>query len=136
MSEKALGGYELWFVAGSQEMYGDAVLAQVDADAREVAAALAEADSVPVRVVRRPVATSSEAMREVCLAANAADPISPISSPDQKSSSTLRPRGCPASASPTASTAAVPDALSSAPKWICPDSSLRASELPLLPCPR
>src|ERR1700686_508540 len=73
MSEKALGGYELWFLAGSQEMYGDAVLAQVDADAREVAAALAEADSVPVRVVRRPVATSSEAMREVCLAANAAE---------------------------------------------------------------
>src|SRR5580704_13584625 len=45
------------------------------------------------------------------LAANAADPISPISSPDQKSSSTLRPRGCPASASPTPSTAAVPEVI-------------------------
>jgi L-arabinose isomerase len=73
MSEKALGEYELWFLAGSQEMYGDAVLAQVETDARAVAAALGEADAVPVRVVRQAVATSSDAIRELCLAANAAD---------------------------------------------------------------
>ena len=73
MSAKALGPAELWFVAGSQEMYGEAVLATVAADAREIAAALDSADELPVRVVLREVATSSEAIRRLCLEANAAD---------------------------------------------------------------
>ena len=73
MTAKAFGQRELWFVAGSQEMYGEAVLAQVDADAREVAAALGEAEAVPVGVALRPVATSAEAIRRLCLEANAAD---------------------------------------------------------------
>jgi len=73
MSVKALGGSELWFVAGSQEMYGEQVLATVAADAREIAAALDGADAVPVRVVLRETATSSEAIRRLCLEANAAD---------------------------------------------------------------
>ena len=66
-------------------------------------------------------------------AANAPDPMRPSSSPDQKSSRMFRRRGSFESASPTANTADVPEALSSAPKWICPASSLRASELPLRP---
>ena len=73
MSAKALGPAELWFVAGSQEMYGEAVLATVASDAREIAAALDGADELPVRVVLREVATSSEAIRRLCLEANAAD---------------------------------------------------------------
>ena len=47
MSAKALGQYELWFVAGSQEMYGEEVLATVAADAAEIARALDEAAAVP-----------------------------------------------------------------------------------------
>ena len=73
VTAKALGQYELWFVAGSQDLYGDAVLAQVDADSREVAAALAEAPELPVRVVHRPVVISPEAIRRLCLEANAAE---------------------------------------------------------------
>jgi L-arabinose isomerase len=69
---KALGQYELWFVAGSQEMYGPEVLAAVGADAREIAAALDEAPQLPVRVRLREVATGSEAIRRLCLEANAA----------------------------------------------------------------
>jgi L-arabinose isomerase len=73
MSAKALGQYELWFVAGSQEMYGEEVLAAVAADAREIAAALDAAAALPVRVVLREVATTPEAIRRLCLEANAAD---------------------------------------------------------------
>ena len=64
---------EVWFVAGSQDLYGEAALAQVDADAREVAAALDGAAAVPVRVVLRGVATTAEAIRRLCLEANADD---------------------------------------------------------------
>jgi L-arabinose isomerase len=73
VSPKALGAYELWFVAGSQELYGEEVLATVDADARAIAAALDEAGELPVRVVAQPVVTTSEAIRTLCLQANAAE---------------------------------------------------------------
>jgi L-arabinose isomerase len=73
MTAKPFEHCELWFVAGSQEMYGEAVLAQVDADARVVAAALDEAEALPVSVRLRPVATTAEAIRRLCLEANAAD---------------------------------------------------------------
>ncbi len=73
MSDKALGAREVWFVAGSRHLYGDAVLAQVDANAAEVAAALDAAASIPVRVAHRPVVTTPEAIRSLCLSANADD---------------------------------------------------------------
>ena len=37
---KPLGEFELWFVTGSQEMYGESVLRRVDDDVRQVASAL------------------------------------------------------------------------------------------------
>jgi L-arabinose isomerase len=73
MSDAPLSAHELWFVAGSQEMYGDAVLATVGEDAAAIAAALDGASAIPLRVVLRPVATSSEAIRRLCLEADASD---------------------------------------------------------------
>jgi L-arabinose isomerase len=69
----ALGHLEAWLVAGSQELYGQAALQQVDRHAREVAAGLDAQADVPVRVVCREVATSPEGIRRVALEANAAD---------------------------------------------------------------
>ena len=67
------GEYELWFVAGSQDLYGEAVLAQVDADAREIAAALDARRRDPG--ARRPARRrdDAEAIRRLCLEANAAE---------------------------------------------------------------
>jgi L-arabinose isomerase len=73
LTEKALGGHAVWFAAGSQHLYGDEAIAQVDANAARVAAALDEAAAIPVRVVHRPVVTTGEAIRSLCLAANADD---------------------------------------------------------------
>ena len=70
---KALGEFEIWFVAGSQQMYGDAALRQVDEHARTMAGELDEAEAVPVRVVCKPVLTTHASIRELCLEANAAD---------------------------------------------------------------
>ena len=68
-----LAELEVWFVAGTQEMYGGAVIAAVEAHAREVAGALDGANEIPVRVRDRGVALSSESIRRVCLEANAHD---------------------------------------------------------------
>jgi L-arabinose isomerase len=73
VSPKPFDQYEIWFVPGSHALYGDAALAQVDIDAREIAAALDQASEIPVRVVCKPVVISSEAIRRVCAEAGDAD---------------------------------------------------------------
>ncbi|MGD0273275.1 MAG: L-arabinose isomerase [Gaiellaceae bacterium] len=70
---KALGQFEVWFAAGSQDLYGDAMLSRVDEHSREVAERLDAAEAVPVRIVHKPVLTNPESIRRLCLDANAAD---------------------------------------------------------------
>jgi L-arabinose isomerase len=64
--------YEVWFVTGSQHLYGDEVLQQVADNARQIAESFDSADSMPVKVVTLPVQTTRDAIRQVCAAANAA----------------------------------------------------------------
>jgi len=61
---------EAWFVTGSQDLYGEAVLAQVEANARHIAAALDDAAEIPVRIVPRPIVTTPEAIAAVLRAAD------------------------------------------------------------------
>ena len=60
-----LSDLEAWFVTGSQHLYGEDVLRQVDENARQIARALDEAAAIPVRVVARTVVTSPEAIAAV-----------------------------------------------------------------------
>ncbi|HLW94069.1 MAG TPA: L-arabinose isomerase, partial [Solirubrobacteraceae bacterium] len=68
-----LGGLSLWFAAGSQDLYGEEVLATVDSDAREIAAALNGAPEIPLAVRAQGVVKSADAIRRLCLEANADD---------------------------------------------------------------
>src|SRR5206468_12380672 len=70
---KALGQHEVWFLTGSQELYGDAALRQVDEHALEIAGSLDAQAAIPVRVVHRPVVKSAESIRQACLEANAVE---------------------------------------------------------------
>jgi len=67
-----LGQYEVWFVTGSQHLYGPQTLETVAEHSREIAAALASSMHVPVQVVFKPVLTTPDAIRELCLEANSA----------------------------------------------------------------
>ena len=62
--------YEVWFVTGSQSMYGPKTLAKVAEHSREIATALGASTHIPVKVVFKPVLTTPEAIRELCLEAN------------------------------------------------------------------
>jgi L-arabinose isomerase len=73
MPDKPLEHYEAWFVTGSQHLYGEQTLQQVADHSRQIAQALEEASSIPVRVVFKPVVTTPEAIRGLCLEANAAE---------------------------------------------------------------
>ena len=62
--------YEVWFVTGSQHLYGPKTLEQVAAHSREIAGALGVSTVMPVKVIFRPVMTTPEAISELCLEAN------------------------------------------------------------------
>jgi len=68
---KPFEGLEVWFVSGSQDLYGEEALRHVAENAGRIAAALDDAPTVPVRIVNRPVVTSPESIRAVCLEATA-----------------------------------------------------------------
>lgn len=62
---------ELWFVAGSQHLYGEEVLATVRKHAAEIAFALDRSPEIPVKVVPKPVMTSPNAIAKLCAEATA-----------------------------------------------------------------
>jgi len=69
---KVLSDREVWFVTGSQSLYGDDVLRTVADHATEIARTLDGSDAMPVRIVVKPVLTNPDAIRQVLLEATAA----------------------------------------------------------------
>ena len=64
-------GKEIWFLTGSQDLYGEETLAQVAEQSQQVATWLDDAAAVPVRIVWKPVLKDRDAIRAAMLAANA-----------------------------------------------------------------
>jgi L-arabinose isomerase len=62
--------FEVWFVTGSQDLYGPETLRQVDQDSQTIAKSLDANAGMPVRVVFKPVVTTPEAIYQLCLEAN------------------------------------------------------------------
>jgi L-arabinose isomerase len=63
---------EVWFLTGSQHLYGDETLKQVAKNSQEIARSLDASGALPVKVVWKPILTGPDAIQEVILAANAA----------------------------------------------------------------
>jgi L-arabinose isomerase len=69
----SLDRYEVWFLTGSQGLYGEETLRQVAQQSQQIARTLEAASDIPVTVVWKPVLTDSDAIRRAALEANAAD---------------------------------------------------------------
>lgn len=67
-----LDAYEIWFVTGSQTLYGEETLRQVAEQSRAVAEGLA---GLPVKVVWKPVLKDSDSIRRLALDVNARDEV-------------------------------------------------------------
>jgi L-arabinose isomerase len=65
--------YEVWFVTGSQHLYGPETLKAVAKHSQEIAATLNKASAIPVKVVFKPVMVSPDAITELCQQANNAE---------------------------------------------------------------
>ncbi len=64
--------FEIWFVTGSQSLYGEETLRQVAEHSNTIAASLNDAKQIPVRIVFKPTVKSSEEIYSVCQEANVA----------------------------------------------------------------
>ncbi|MGD2034871.1 MAG: L-arabinose isomerase [Bacteroidales bacterium] len=62
--------YELWFITGSQHLYGDETLKKVESNSTELVKGLSESVKSPVKIVFKAVLTTREAIRNACLEAN------------------------------------------------------------------
>src|SRR3954451_8703841 len=68
----SLDGYEIWFVTGSQNLYGEETLRQVAEQSQQVAEGLT---GLPVKVVWKPVLKDSDSIRRLALEVNARDEV-------------------------------------------------------------
>src|SRR5438552_940316 len=66
------GKRELWFLTGSQHLYGDETLKQVADDSRRIAEFLDRSGKLPVRVVWKPTLTGPDEILNTCVEANTA----------------------------------------------------------------
>src|SRR5688500_8875053 len=64
--------FEVWFVTGSQHLYGEETLRQVAAHSEEIAKSLHAAKGIPVSIVFKPTVKSTEEVTAICAEANAA----------------------------------------------------------------
>jgi L-arabinose isomerase len=70
---KKLQEMEIWFVVGSQHLYGPETLAQVAENGRAIATSLDSETALPFRVVFKDVVKTAEEVRGICREANNAD---------------------------------------------------------------
>ena len=65
-----LNEYALWFVTGSQHLYGEETLSQVAVHSQQIVAGLSSGEAIPLTIVFQPVLTGPDAIRDLCRAAN------------------------------------------------------------------
>lgn len=65
-----LSSLEAWFVTGSQHLYGPETLKTVEQHSTAIARTLSSSSLIPVKIVAKPVMTSSESIQQLCLDAN------------------------------------------------------------------
>src|SRR4051812_25121962 len=65
-----LKGLEVWFVTGSQHLYGEETLKKVAEHSRDIAGAFQDAKQIPVNVVYKPTVKSPEEIYAICEEAN------------------------------------------------------------------
>ncbi|MEJ2054357.1 MAG: L-arabinose isomerase, partial [Calditrichaceae bacterium] len=62
--------YEIWFLTGSQHLYGPDTLKQVDQHSQLIAKELTASDIIPFKVIFKPVLTTPDSITNICLEAN------------------------------------------------------------------
>lgn len=64
---------EVWFITGSQHLYGEETLKQVAEHSREIAEGLDDSDKIPVKIVFKPIVTTPSEITAICKDASSND---------------------------------------------------------------
>ncbi|WP_330308248.1 MULTISPECIES: L-arabinose isomerase [unclassified Streptomyces] len=64
---------EIWFLTGSQGLYGDDILHQVAEQSRSISEILGGPGKIPVKIVWKPVLTDADSIRRICQEASSSD---------------------------------------------------------------
>ncbi|MBN1952319.1 MAG: L-arabinose isomerase [Bacteroidales bacterium] len=64
---------EVWFVTGSQHLYGEETLRQVAENSKKIVEKLDSLSSIPVSIVHKPTLTTPDSIYQLCIDANAND---------------------------------------------------------------
>jgi L-arabinose isomerase len=67
-----VGNFEVWFISGSQHLYGEETLKKVAEHSQEIVNDLNASKQVSASIVFKPVVTTPEEILSVCKEANAA----------------------------------------------------------------
>src|SRR5665647_226847 len=70
MNKTSLKQFEVWFVTGSQHLYGPKTLEQVKTNSTAIANAFDASGSIPVSIVFKPVVKTPDEITELCKMAN------------------------------------------------------------------
>ncbi|NCA80910.1 MAG: L-arabinose isomerase, partial [Sphingobacteriia bacterium] len=62
---------EVWFITGSQHLYGPETLKQVDRDSEAIAEGLNQSGKMPVKIVFKPVVKTPDEILDICVQASA-----------------------------------------------------------------
>jgi len=69
----SLKSYEVWFITGSQHLYGPETLKQVIVHSKKIAKALNQAKNIPVKVKYKALLTNPDEIDKLCRAANSTE---------------------------------------------------------------
>jgi L-arabinose isomerase len=65
--------FELWFITGSQHLYGEDTLKKVEANSKEIVAGLSDSIKSPVNIIFKSVLTTPESIRKTCMQASSSE---------------------------------------------------------------
>ena len=69
---KNLESREIWYIAGTQHLYGEQTLRQVASDSEKIVQELNGSQRLPLKVIFNPPLSRPEEIRTLCLEANRA----------------------------------------------------------------
>ena len=72
MSLPNLKNFEVWFVTGSQHLYGEETLQRVAEHSQKISEALNHSATIPVKIIFKPVVKTQEEIFTICSEVNAA----------------------------------------------------------------
>ena len=64
---------EVWFITGSQDLYGPETLKQVSADSQKIASSLGKSEKISQKIIFKPVLTSPDSIARLCSDANSSE---------------------------------------------------------------